>query len=175
MQGGEKETKKKRFIITTVTTSCLFALPFTPIPEGMFFLMPGIAEAAAFLGILAWIELKSRAVSKKTAATKNELISTLDKSIDKLTGEAAAATDPEIINVLNKELTELYKERSQDLAGHRKKLRDNIHKLEQDEKSLQIESESLKEQLIQKAEDELDKIIENKDTTQTSTAPPLPK
>ncbi|MBA2928598.1 hypothetical protein G9Q86_08435 [Pseudomonas sp. CCUG 57209] len=173
MQGGEKETKKKRLIITTVTTSCLFVLPFTPIPEGMFFLMPGIAEGAAFLAILAWIEFKGRAVSKKTAATKSELLSTLDKSIDKLTGEVAAATSPAIIKVLNKELTELYKERSQDLAIHRKKLRDDIHKLEQDEKALKTESESLKDQLTQKAEEELDKIIENKDTTQTSTAPPL--
>lgn len=164
MQGGEKETKKKRLIITSITTFCLFALPYTPIPEGMFFLMPGIAETAAFLGVLAWVEFKSSAVSKKTAATKSELISTLDKSIEKLNGEIAAATSPAIIKVLNKELTGLYKERSQELAMHRNKLRDDINKLEEDRKSCKLESESLKEQLIQKAGEEMDKIIEEKDT-----------
>lgn len=160
MQEGAKKARKKRLIITFTTTSCLFVFPFTKFPENLYFLVPGIAEAGAFFLIIIWVEVKSHFIKRKKKATTQQLFSTLNKSIETLKGEINNTPDKSVKNILKEQLAELYKERGQEDAIQRKKLRHDLGKLEEDEKSCKQESEALREQLIQKAEEQAEKILE---------------
>lgn len=169
MQGGLKRSRTGRIVITSITTTCLFILPLTSIPDGILFLVPGIAEAAAFLFVIIWSELKGQNIRKKAEAQKTELLSTIENSIESLNLELSKTKDQKIKAAIKKELEELYRERNQERATHRKKLRDNISKLEEDEKSCKLESETARDQLTQRAEQELEKITEESKANQSNT------
>lgn len=66
--------------------------------------------------------------------------------------------------MLSKQLVELYKERDQEHATHRRSLRDDIQKLEEDDTQRKLQSDSIKEQLIQKAGEEIEKITDEKES-----------
>ncbi|MBI6695107.1 hypothetical protein YA0788_23570 [Pseudomonas corrugata] len=160
---AENKPDKKRIVITTITSSCLFILPFTSAPEQIYFTIPLAAEFLAFCLILCWIEYKGKTVSKKKSVVKTALILSIDSSIEKLRAELDETTNPAIAKILNKQLVELYKEKSEMRNMHHQKLRDEIQKLEDDDNRFKLESKSIKEQLLHKASEEVEKITTERD------------
>ena len=157
MQEGAKGGGKRRVVITSATTLCLIAAPYVAISERFAFLIPGVAELAAYVVLIFWVEHKERSASKKAEVVRTELRSSIEEAIAKLADERQRAT-PAIRKVLDKQLMELYKERDQEFAEHRNKLREDFHKLCEDQKASRVESETLKSQAVQKVGGELEKM-----------------
>lgn len=158
----DKEPNKKRIVITATTTASLLLLPYIKAPESLFFMVPIIAEGVAFVGLIIWANHKEKSAGKRTKTATTELKVSIDDAIDKLKNDISNTKDPLMLTALNKQLLELYEERSDEYKKTRDKIRGNIKKSEEEEKSYASEATEYKEQLAKKANEEIEKIGEEK-------------
>lgn len=122
MQEGENKFDRKRVVITSVTTFSLLVLPYSSIPENIFFIVPGAVEVIAVLVLLGWTGYQASSVSKKKVNASENLRRSIDDEIERLRGEIDNAHTPAIAKLLDKQLIELYKVRADQSAVQRKNL-----------------------------------------------------
>lgn len=157
MKEGEGKIGGKRVIITSVTTFSLFALPYANIPEELLFVVPGIIEFIAFVILFVWVAYQSGRISKKKFDASESLRRSIDDEIEKLTVEVERARNPSTARLLEKQLAELYKERAEQSAVRRKRLKDDIQKYDDHGSRIEAEKETIKTDLVRKIGEELDK------------------
>lgn len=157
MKEGEDKIDRKRVVITSVTTFALIALPHVEVPDKFLWVVPGAIELIAVLILLFWTDHQAGRINKKKVSARESLRRSIDDEIEKLTIEVEKARTPSIAKFLDKQLAELYKERAEQSAAHRKGLKDDIQKYDDHDNRLEAEKETIKTDLVRKFGEELDK------------------
>lgn len=160
MQDENKKNNKKRIFIATATTISLLILPHTEVPESLMFTVPLIAEGVGFLGLIAWSGYKGKSAKKRKITATTELKTSIEQDIDKCQQDIEKTNDPLIKDTLRKQLMDLYEERRQENKITRDKIRADITKSEEEEKSYAAEAIDYKKELANKASEEIEKINE---------------
>lgn len=160
MQEGEKKSNRKTVITTSVTSLVLLVLPIAAIPENLFFIIPGLVEFIAIGVLWGGAGYRANSTKRKKVIASQSLRRSIDDDIDALKLEIERAPNSRIAKILGNQLVELYKERAEESAVHRRDLREDIKKYGDDNRLLQAERESIQDNLVRKVGEELEKVSE---------------
>lgn len=157
MKEDANKPDKKRVTITVITTLSLLVFPYLTIPEKLFFLVPIVVEVLATILLLLWTWQQATKNKKMKVTASESLRMSIDDDIEKTKLDIERASSKTIAKLLEKHLLDLYKEKREESVVHRKGIREQIKRYDDNERLLQAEQESIQASLVQKVEEEFEK------------------
>lgn len=168
MQGSEDKPNKRRVAITSVVTLVLLVAQNLAISEKLLFLIPAGVEIAAALLLSIWASRQISNNDKKKVSANATLSKSFDDDIRELMLAIERAPTKTMAKLFEKQLAQVYQDKFEASAFHRKAIRDEINHYDSQKQLLKAEQESIRADLIQKVEEEVEKSAESVDKPKIS-------